>query len=523
MNGGYQTNSGLFDYSLNMSGNSRGFVWGARYSEKMAHEYKSPADGYVPGTQMHERAASVLLGLDKQWGHSHLKWAVYHLTPSIAEGERDSLTGMLVHDYDLKTYHKQLPFQQVKHYKATWDNALHLGPGMLKAIFAYQQNRRQEFEESATDPELYFRLHTATYDVRYQFSPSSTDGESSAPTLAVGIGGMYQESENLAEESLIPAYRLFDIGGYATAQKSLGCWTLSGGVRADNRSIRHYGSFSGFTGSVGAVCRVVNTDKRTLHVRLNMARGFRAPNMSELGSDGVHEGTLRYEIGNKDLKSEYSWQADLGCDYQDEHVSAQLSLFLNRIENYIFAHRIDLVVDPDYRTYTYTQGDAVLKGFEASIDYHPIHQLHFGNTFSLVDARQLHQERDTRYLPMTPAPRWTSDVKYEITHNGRVLNNSYVAVGLECFLEQNHYYMADDTETRTPSYTLFNFSAGTDVCLHGKKWAELYLSAQNIFNRAYQNHLSRLKYTDVNTVTGRQGIYNPGRNIAVRLVVPFCL
>jgi iron complex outermembrane receptor protein len=59
-------------------------------------------------------------------------------------------------------------------------------------------------------------------------------------------------------------------------------------------------NFSGLTGSVGAVWNV--TDHT--NIRLNIARGFRAPNMSELGSDGGHEGTLRYEIGNPDLKAE---------------------------------------------------------------------------------------------------------------------------------------------------------------------------------------------------------------------------
>ena len=37
---------------------------------------------------------------------------------------------------------------------------------------------------------------------------------------------------------------------------------------------------------------------------------------------------------------------------------------------------------------------------------------------------------------------------------------------------------------------------------------------------AYQNHLSRLKYTDINYVTGRMGVYNMGRNLSVKINVP---
>jgi len=509
----YQTNNGLFDYSLNFAGNQKGFVWDARFSDKMAHAYKNKVDGYVPGSQFKERAGRLMLGLNKRWGHTHLTWTAFHQIPSIVEGERDETTGELVCNSDnVKTYSKALPFQEIKHYKAVLDNSFNLPKGWLKAIIGYQQNRRQEFEESEDEYELFFKLHTVTYDVRY------LSQEFSGWKVAGGVNGMWQQSQNLGEESLIPEYKLFDIGGYATLSKSLGKWTLNGGLRFDNRHLNfHSRDFSGLSGSIGAVCNI----SEHFNLRLNMARGFRAPNMSELGSDGVHEGTLRYELGNPDLKPEYSWQADLGLDFTSQYISAQVALFANHIENYIFAKRIDLVMEEGLRTYEYTQGDARLLGFEAGIDFHPIHCIHFENTFSFVDAQQLHQPEETKYLPMTPAPRWTSELKYELTHHGHfVLNNAYAALGLECNLAQNHYYKADNTETRTPSYTLLSLSIGSDLNIHKKKVAEISVTAENLLNRAYQNHLSRLKYTDVNNVTGQQGVFNMGRNIVFKLLIP---
>ena len=527
----YQTNNGLFDYSVNFAGNQQGFVWDARFSDKMAHAYKNKYDDYVPGSQFSERAGRLMLGLNKPWGHSHLTWTAFHQTPSIVEGERDSLTGQLLCSSDKPTsYSKSLPFQQIKHYKAVWDNALNLAKGRLSAIVGYQQNRRQEYEDNADDYALFFKLHTLTYDLRY------LTHEFSGWKMVGGVGGMWQQSLNLGEEALIPEYKLFDIGAYATASKSLDDLTLNGGLRFDRRHLDydplqpaagtptapHSASrnFSGLTGSIGAVWNA--TDH--LNVRLNMARGFRAPNMSELGSNGVHEGTLRYETGNADLRPEYSWQADLGIDFTSRYVSAQVALFANRIEHYIFAKRIDKVIEPGYRTYEYTQGDARLLGFEVGADFHPIHSLHFENTFSFVDAQQLHADADIRYLPMTPAPRWTSELKYEITHHGHnTLNNAYVAFGLTCHLPQNHYYKADNTETRTPGYTLLSLSAGTDLNIRKQKVAELYVTVQNLLDTAYQSHLSRLKYCDTNLATGRQGIYNMGRNIAFKAVVPIAI
>ena len=545
----YQTNNGLFGYHLSVAGNQKGFVWDARWSQKLAHAYKNKYDGYVPGSQFREQVGRLMLGMNKSWGHSRLTGSVYHLTPGIVEGERDPETGELeCATEDVKTYGKALPFQQVKHYKLVWDNSLNLSSGYLKAIIGYQQNRRQEFEESMDEYELFFKLHTLTYDLRY------ITNEWNGWKLSTGIGGMYQKSGNEGEEYLIPDYRLFDFGLYATATKTLGeRWTLSGGLRYDYRRLhgdeliedgdlrftdfsRH---FNGLTGSIGTVCNLNDH----FNLRLNLARGFRTPNMSELASNGVHEGSIRYEIGDQQLKAEYSLQADLGLDFTSHYVSAQLALFANRIDNYIFTHRIAEEMEEGYLTYAYTQGDARLLGFEAGVDIHPVHSVHFSNTFSYVDAQLLHQSADTKYLPFTPAPHWSSELKWELFHHthstvsphamheyrhahpksGIALNNLYIAAGLDSYLKQTHIYRADDTETKTPGYALLNLSAGTDIQFNGKKLAELYVTADNLLNKAYQNHLSRLKYTDENVVTGRRGIYNMGRNITFKVVVPITL
>ncbi|MBP5731487.1 MAG: TonB-dependent receptor plug domain-containing protein, partial [Bacteroidaceae bacterium] len=81
----YQTNSGLFGYSINAAGNEKGFVWDARYSGKLSHAYKNKYDGYVPGSQFRENAARAMIGLNRRWGHSHLILSLFHQTPSIIE------------------------------------------------------------------------------------------------------------------------------------------------------------------------------------------------------------------------------------------------------------------------------------------------------------------------------------------------------------------------------------------------------------------------------------------------------
>ena len=487
----YQTNNGLAAYSLNASGNQRGIVWDARFSDKYAHAYRNSVNGPVPNSGFRERAASGMLGLNRNWGYSRLKLSGYHLTPGIIEGEEGGALG----------YRPGLPFQQIYHYKAVLDNTFRLGEGQLKAILGWQQNRRQEFEESADEYELYFLLNTLNYDIRYQ---RETAG---GWKLAAGANGMLQRSENKGEEYLIPDYGLFDAGLFATASKELGAWVLTGGLRGDVRLLHSLAlegrftdfsrTFPGFSGSFGAVRSLGDQ----VHLRVNLAHGFRAPNLSELASNGIHEGTLRYEVGNQDLKPENSLQGDLGLDFSSRYLSGQFAVFANRIGNYIFLTR---TADGNPPVFTYTSGDARLFGGEARLDFHPIHKLHLGGACSYVNGKQI----GGTWLPMIPAPRILTDVKYELTHGGKLFNNAFVALELDWNARQDHFYAVDDTETATPAYTLLNLSAGTDIMVRGKTRASLYLSADNLLDTAWQSHLSRLKEV---------GVYNMGRNLTVKL------
>ncbi len=524
VNAEYQTNNGLFGGSFNLAGNQKGFTWDARYSEKHAHSYRNRYDGYVPNSQFWERAFSLKAGLMRNWGFTKLKLGYYNLVPSIMEGERDTVTGELLSEGDPLSYRHGLPYQKVSHYKAVSESFINLSSGHLKVIMGYQQNRRQEFEESADEYGLYLQLHTLNYDVRY------VSEEWSGWKFSTGINGMGQKSLNLGEEYLIPDYSLFDAGVYATASKALGRWNLSGGLRFDYRYLDAKGLeeddevrfeaftryFTGITGSVGATCNITEG----LDLKLNLARGYRAPNISELASNGEHEGSLRYEIGNHNFKPEYSLQADLGLNYATRYFELNVAAFANHISDYIYLHRIDSIIEPDLMTFAYAQGEALLMGFEAGVDVHPFHALHIGSAFSYVNAQLLHQPEEMRWLPMTPAPRLSVDVKYELTHDGKVFNNAYIAARMDWCLEQNHYYAAYDTETMTPSYLLIGLSAGTDVLIKGKKVAELALIVDNLTDVCYQDHLSRLKYADFNVVTGRRGVFNMGRNVVFKVTVP---
>ena len=82
-------------------------------------------------------------------------------------------------------------------------------------------------------------------------------------------------------------------------------------------------------------------------MKLNLARGFRAPSIPELASNGAHEGTNRYEYGEQNLKSEKSFQADAGIDINSEHISFTANLFYNAIKDFIYYSKLSAVAGGD--------------------------------------------------------------------------------------------------------------------------------------------------------------------------------
>jgi iron complex outermembrane recepter protein len=102
----------------------------------------------------------------------------------------------------------------------------------------------------------------------------------------------------------------------------------------------------------------------------------------------------------------------------------------------------------------------------------------------------------------------------------KVKHTTFTVEGVNYF-RQNDPFTSYGTETSTPGYLLFNAGLSTEIHNTKRKLFSIYLLGNNLTNQAYQNHLSRLKYTDENPVTGRIGVFNMGRNFMIKLNVNF--
>ena len=138
----------------------------------------------------------------------------------------------------------------------------------------------------------------------------------------------------------------------------------------------------------------------------------------------------------------------------------------------------------------------------------------------MVNAIQKKQGNSTKYLPYTPPYKFQSELKYVFSKVSNVFKNLYVKVGVDYYFEQNKIYYKFDNETVTPSYTLVNAGIGADVTSNDKTFFSLYIYCSNLTNEVYQSNMSRLKYSDPNYNTGRIGVYNMGRNVSFKLIIP---
>jgi iron complex outermembrane receptor protein len=151
---------------------------------------------------------------------------------------------------------------------------------------------------------------------------------------------------------------------------------------------------------------------------------------------------------------------------------------------------------------------------------HPLDWLHFRNAFSYTRAQFTEEVDGTKNIPFIPAARLFTDLAVRLYPKGKTIRNLHINLESDYTFKQDHPFTGFDTETATSDYWLINAGIGGDFVNKSKTLFSIHFTANNLGDVAYQNHLSRLKYTAVNNVTGRMGVFNVGRNFGVKLNIP---
>ena len=435
-------------------------------------DYMIPDGDRVTNTRFNEKDFKAGVGLNLDQFVTELRYNFNNAEIGIPEGIEDQTTSRSV----------TLPYQDLSTHIVSLHNHFYLNKSKIDLNLGYTVNNRKEFEdehghghddedhededhededhededhededhedEDHDDEEhgeheeaaLDMTLKTFTYDLKYNFAKMGK-----FETIA-GIQGMSQKNSNFGEEILIPDARINDIGILITSTMELNeKHSFQGGLRYDYRNLstssyeieahegetenevvegidRDYGSFNF---SIGYKSFLL--DKLT--TRLNFASGFRAPNLAELTSFGVHHGTNRFEIGDPDLESEQNFQADLSIEYGNRHIEVFANGFYNKLNNYIFASPTGEIID-DYQVYRYIQSDAKLYGgeFGFHLHPHPFDWLHLESSFATV----IGEEDSGEYLPLIPANKWSNTIRVEFKGTD-TFNEIYTALNLDSF------------------------------------------------------------------------------------------
>ncbi|TWR28710.1 TonB-dependent receptor [Mucilaginibacter achroorhodeus] len=572
----YHTNNGLIASSLGLAYKKNDWKYAFWATGKTAHNYYNKVDGYVYNTAYQEYIFSGMARVDKPWGYSQFSAAAYNNKQEIPDGSRDSLTRRFTIQVaegandDIKnrpfapvkwlTSYGITPLHQhIQHYRIYNKTEIKAGSGIFSTSLGWQQSVRREYNHP-TQPEqpgLYVTLNTINYDFRY--SPQVWHGWETS----FGLNGIYQNNASKdATDFPIPDYGLFDIGAFAFAKKTFGKVDISGGIRYDTRHINwndfyvgsnptngfeqkvsasdpagklQFPAFShnyyGISGSLGFT---YNISEHVL-LKANIARGYRAPNITEIGSNGLDPGAHIVYLGNRNFKPEFSLQQDLGFIAYLKNADLALEVFNNNIENYIYQSRLNdengnpVIIVPGNTTYQYQQSKARLYGAEFTFNLHPqaTKWVEFDNSLAYVIGLNKNQKLieqsngAAKYLPFIPPLHWQSDLKFKWNASLGWFSKFWLRTGLDFFAAQNRFYALNDTETPTTGYTLAHAGVGSTIKRKsGKPICELFIQADNLFDVAYQSNLNRLKYFEYYTASpnGRSGIYNMGRNVSFKVV-----
>jgi iron complex outermembrane receptor protein len=527
----YSTNNGLSSNSLMLTGNENGFVWRGRGSYKNAYSFNTPT-GYFPNSGFNETDLNGMLGLNKSWGYSHLTFSYFKNNIGFYDPEFNS-AGQYVNDNnvaftdkDYKSRTIDFPRQDIRHFKIALDNNIVFSSGSLKLNLGFQNNQRRELDNAT--PSLFFDLNTYSGDAKYYVNEKN--GWEPVFGLSVDAG----HSVNKGTEFLIPAYDTYGGGAFAYLKKTWDKNTFNVGLRYDYRDnkgkglveggVTRFTAFDNTSSNVSTALGYTHEFNDQLSFKANAGTAFRAPNTAELGSNGVHEGTFRYEIGNPNLSPERSYQADAALQYDTNVISASLGIYNNYIHNFIYAANTagdNITITDDngnpqlYPVYRYTQVDANLYGVETSLTLHPVSYIHLDNTFGYTHAQNTTLDRPLSFIP---AGNMHNTIRFE-PKIGK-LKESYISFGLDNYFAQNRFDAA--FETPTNAYTLINASVGTTVVV-GKQKVRVYIAGNNLEDKKYYDALSRLKPGRLDQTDPTLGVYNPGRSITFGISIPFVL
>lgn len=379
----------------------------------------------------------------------------------------------------------------------------------------HHDDDHSESEEGGHDHEEPTLFKTNATEFGLIFDVSSGD-----LTRKVVFNSAEQDSSIVGEEAfMLPVSSEETTFGYFVS-RDYGSYGYDFGVRADeisrSGSVAHHdddhadevGEIESYNNDISTLSAAFNFDQdfsENLNVNLGLSRFERAPDVVELFMNGPHLATGRFEVGNPNLDTEISKNADITFDYQMNNMYASLAYYQNNVSNYIYLR--DEEHDEDHHDNEgeeeheglihaeFVQEDATLEGYEFEIGSR--YELANG-TLDLSFGRDVVEGKLEAggYIPrMAPARNF-----YSASYNSNGYSYSVILKDVA-----DHEDVAED-ETMTEGYKMLNLRVGKEYEILG---ANLKVSAfaNNVLDQVARNSTSFAK----------DAVPLPGRNVGLKI------
>ncbi len=229
-----------------------------------------------------------------------------------------------------------------------------------------------------------------------------------------------------------------------------------------------------FAGAIG----LNYTPNRNWEAGFQMARAFRTPGIEELYSYAPHLAAGSFDIGDPTLDNEISLGTDLFLKYRSNRIYSELSLYVNRMNNFINFSPTGEVHGPSgLPVFEYGSTDALLYGFEFQTDFTFTERFRAGVGFDYVRGRERTGEQND--LPFIPPFR---------THLSMMYDTGGWWAGPRLRIANSQDRVAPN-EDLTDGYLLVGMDAGYRFG-HGVSFS---LRVDNLLNESYRDHLSRVE------------------------------
>lgn len=485
---------------------------------------------FLDNTGVEELNYSWALGVQKEKWKAELFFSRFYTRLGIFSGSHignlTDLMNAIERERPLQdgafTYEIGRPQQRIYHELFKWKGELETGElGSLQLQLARQFNRRQEFDAHRNygslpgnfdEPQIEFEITTHTAELAWEHNPIRL--------LRGSLGAHFMRQANTTDRGgLIPSYENYTAGLFWLERWKNYPFPLEveGGLRYDHQwmdvgiqgrdTINRQLAFSNISGTLGALYRF----PELLTLRFNFGTAWRAPNVNELFSDGVHHGAASFETGDPNLRPERAYNSSFTFELDDkDKLSATLNLFYNVFDDFIFLEpqaEPVLTIRGAFPAFGYAQADARLMGLDWQAACELMPGLRLESQVSLLRARNRSRKE---HLSLMPPDQFEHALRYSFAEDEEGKTAPYLRLAMINVLEQTRVPEGVDYAPPPAGHTRFKLEGGARFRL-GKQPLEVSLAVFNLFNASYRQYLNRFRYFADET----------GRNVSVHLRAPF--